>query len=144
MAVREYVKQCGLEEILIPSVGHWTDINDFRLDALPNSFVLKTTHGSGDVMIVKDKSLITEENIKKQFKPLLSERYGALEGGRHYMRITPALVAEKLIEQDEESRKISSSLIDYKIWCFNGQPQFIWACCNRTSQGTDVMTYDLN
>ena len=37
----------------------------------------------------------------------------------------------------------AKSLVDYKIWCFNGKAHYIWVCSDRDSQGTDVMTYDL-
>ena len=34
------------------------------------------------------------------------------------------------------------SLIDYKLWCFNGKCHYIWACANRDEHSTEVMTYD--
>ena len=141
-AVREYVCEKGLEEILIPNLGYWNNIDEFSLEHLPNQFVLKTTHGSGDIMLVKNKNDISNNDIKIFFKPYLSKRYGALEGGKHYLRIKPALIAESLMINDKDSLKYSTSIIDYKIWCFNGKPYFIWVCCNRDKYGTDVMTYD--
>lgn len=141
--VSDYVREKGLEHILIKNYGYWQNVEDVDFEKLPDSFVMKTTHGSGDVMIVKDKSKITKECIVAYFSPFLQKRYGELEGGKHYMRIEPGLIAEELMINDEDSQKYSSSIIDYKIWCFNGKPYYIWVCCNRNKQGTDVMTYDV-
>lgn len=141
--VREYVAECGLAHILVPLLGHWQSAEKINFETLPNSFVIKTTHGSGDVLIVKDKTTINKEDVIKKMNKAIKTKYGELEGGRHYMRIPPAIIAERLLVNDDVSKKYSTSIIDYKIWCFNGKAHFIWTCCNRDCSGTDVMTYDI-
>ena len=45
-AVRQYVKNKGLEDILVPLAGGpWSKIEDIDFKALPDSFVFKATHG---------------------------------------------------------------------------------------------------
>lgn len=141
-AVRDYVKSCGLEETLVKLYGVWNKIEDVDWSLLPNEFIIKTSHGSGDVTIVKDNSSLDKTDIQQYYSKELSKRYGAIEGGKHYLRIDPKLIIEEVLHNDSESLKYSSSLIDYKIWCFNGKAHYIWACCNRTKEGVDVMTYD--
>ncbi len=46
----------------------------------------------------------------------------------HYTRIKPRIIAEELLH---DNSGISSSLIDYKIWCFNGHPTFCFVCYDR-------------
>lgn len=140
--VRDYVKECGLEDILIPLVGVWDHATDIDFDKLPNEFVLKATHGSGDIKVVIDKSKLNIPKIVAEFEEDLKHQYGALESGHHYMRIKPRMIAEELIHNDPETAKISSSIIDYKIWCFNGKCYWLWACANRDEHTTEVMTYD--
>ena len=142
--VREYVKECGLEKILVKLYGVWKNAKDIDFTALPNSFVLKSNHGSGNIILVKEKTILDKELVISQINKDLSQKYGELEGGRHYYDITPVVIAEEFLKNDKVSKKYSSSIIDYKIWCFNGKPYFIWTCCNRDKNGTDVMTYDLN
>lgn len=142
--VRGYVEECGFSDILVPLLGHWEKAEEIDFNQLPREFVLKTVQGSGDIILVKDKSQIKENEIREQMDISVNTVYGELEGGKHYMRIKPAIIADALIKNDEESQKYSTSIIDYKIWCFNGRAHYIWACCNRDHQGTDVMTYDLN
>ena len=115
-AVREYVKERGVEDILVPLYGVWDDVAEIDFNALPNEFVLKTTHGSGEVVIIRDKAELDVPSVVKTFKKYLSKRYGALEGGHHYIRIVPRVIAEKLLHNDFQTTKLSSSIIDYNIW----------------------------
>ena len=48
------------------------------------------------------------------------------------------MIAEALLPIEEGQK----SLVDYKIWCFNGKAHYIWTCSDRDNQGTEVMTYD--
>lgn len=56
-AVKKYVADIIGEKYIIPTLGVWDKPEDIDWDALPNEFVLKTTHGggSGGVVICKDK-----------------------------------------------------------------------------------------
>lgn len=141
-AVRQYVRDCGLEEILIPQYARYERAEEIDFDRLPERFVIKTTHGSGDVLVVKDKARHDIGRVRAYFAQMLEHRYGELEGGQHYMRIKPALTVEALIANDGESAKYSTSIIDYKFWCFNGEPRYCLVCSNRDRSGTDLMLYD--
>ena len=136
-AVRSYVKDCGLECILTKLYKHWTNEHEVQFDDLPNSFVLKSVQGCGDVIIVNNKANMDRSTISKSIHQMFHERYGALEGGKHYMRITPSVIVEELLPMGEEG-----SLIDYKIWCFNGKPYCILTCSERTKTGVKLGSYD--
>lgn len=45
--VREYVKKCGLSEILIPVYGVYDDFSKIPFETMPNAFFIKCTHTSG-------------------------------------------------------------------------------------------------
>lgn len=141
-AVRGFVEDKGLKDILIPLIGVWNNIADINFEELPSEFVLKATHGSGDILVVADKTKLNWPETVRVFEKDLSKRYGALESGLHYMRIVPRMIAEKLIHNDVAAHDVSTSLIDYKMWCFNGVCHYIWVCANRDEQSTEVMTYD--
>lgn len=141
-AVREYVKECGLGDILNRLYGVWESAADIDFSNMPDKFVIKTTHGSGDAILVRDRKTACLEEIRKRVDATLHETYGLSEGNPHYSRIKPRVVIEELLENDPESAGYSSSLIDYKIWCFNGKAYYIWACTSRTAHSTKVMTYD--
>lgn len=140
--VREYIEECGLSDILVNLYGVWDNAAKIRFEDLPEKFVLKPNHGSGDIIIVNDKSKINVASVVAQINNDLGKKYGELEGGRHYYDIEPVVIAEELLLNDPISSQYSSSIIDYKIWCFNGKAHFIWTCSNRNDVTTEVMTYD--
>lgn len=139
---RDYVRECGLADTLNTLYGVWDHASDIDLNSLPDSFILKTTGGSGDSIIVKDKNQMDAESVFRYLDRMVNTVYGLSEGNPHYSRIVPRIIAEQLLVNDEISARYSSSLIDYKIWCFNGKAAYIWTCTDRTSHGTKVMTYD--
>lgn len=140
--VRSFVEEKGLKDILIPLIGVWDKVTDIDFNKLPNEFVLKAAHGSGDILVVSDKSKINVPEVVRTFQKDLSHRYDAIESGHHYIRIVPRMIAEELIHNDEATQRLSFSLIDYKLWCFNGKCHYIWVCTNRDEHSTEVMTYD--
>lgn len=127
-AVREYVVQCGCSEVLNELYGVWDSVDDFNLDTLPDSFVLKSTNGCGQVMIVRDKKTIDISSLKMILSAWLSTPFGYSGGELHYIKIVPKIIAEKLLV---DNRPFSRTLIDYKIWCFNGVPSYIWIAYDR-------------
>lgn len=143
--VREFVRECGLDEILVNQYGLYNSMYEVDFNKLPNQFVLKPTHGSGDVVVVRDKSKVNLEVIIEKIQKELEEYICTSAAELHYTRIPHRVVAEELLINDPVSDKYSSTLIDYKIWCFNGKAQFIWVCMNRfvrNKDGAEVMTYD--
>ena len=140
--VRDYVKECGLGEILNTLYGVWDSAYDIDFDSLPDSFILKNTSGSGNCIIVRDKNAMDRKAVQKYMQRMLNSVYGLSEGNPHYARIRPRVIAERLLLNDDSAATYSDSLIDYKIWCFNGKPHSIWACTNRTEGSVNVLTYD--
>lgn len=139
--VRKFIESKGLSDILVPLYGVYNTANDINFDELPNSFILKTNHGSGDVVIVKDKSTINRKDIVNRINKFLRMPYGVQSGEPHYLFIKPRVIAEELLIPEDG---FSTSLIDYKIWCFNGEPHHIWACYSRTKKKVYIEVHDLD
>lgn len=139
--VLNYVKEKDCGDILNTFYDSWSDANDIEWDKLPNSFVLKSNNSCGKVIIVKNKS---ELNIPKTIKKLngwLKIKYGYKDGQYHYTKIKPRIFAEKLLINEDNP---DTSLIDYKVWCFNGAPECILVVFNRTQYSYQLSSYDLN
>ena len=147
-AVREYVKGKGLEDILVPLYGKW-DTSDGLLrdwDALPQKFILKTNNGCGTVLPIKDKSGVDLDGLKKRLDKWLTKKdigIGTVE--LHYNLIKPCIIAEELLE-DPSVKSFSRSLVDYKIWCFEGKTFCCMAAYDREIGGSHHIfdLYDLN
>ena len=129
--IREYVAEKGLTEHLPKLYGHWDNPEMIDFDELPNEFVLKANNGCGTVKIVHDKTQLDVRGTKKLLKSWLKP-YGYVGGQTHYLRIQPCIIAEELLHQDEKEKTFSpTSLVDYKMWCINGEPESVWVAYNR-------------
>lgn len=137
--VRQYVKDKGLEKILIPLVGGpWDQVENISFAKLPNCFMLKATHGCKMVYPVSDKSKLDQQHCLKVMKSWLDTTYGTYSMELHYADIPHRVYAEKLLENGE-------GLIDYKFHCINGEPEFILVCSDRSidNKGKMAVTLDL-
>lgn len=138
--VREYVNYCGCNDTLVHLYGVYKNASEIDYSKLPNEFVIKTNHGCGGILFIKDKNIIETSAINEFLNRSISQRYGDLESGIHYTRIKPCIIIEQLLHETNPS----TSLIDYKIWCFNGTPKFIFVITNRQNHMMDIMLYDLS
>ena len=126
-----------------PHFKHPRDLNE-KINYLKfYGDTMKCNNGSGDVLICKDKSKLDIEATKKYFDKMLHRKFGVASGEPHYALIKPCIIAEELLDSTMQSC-ISSSLIDYKIWCFNGNPHSICCYYNRNHYHADSGIYDLN
>lgn len=141
--VREYVAECGLADMLVPLLGRWERAEDIDWDSLPERFVMKTNHGSGDALICQDKAQLDTGAWTQKFARLLRERYGYYRAEPHYNLIPPCIIAEELLDASRQKVE-STSLVDYKVWAFNGKPAYVWTCHNRTKDSCVVGVYDLD
>lgn len=141
--VREYVSDCGLEEYLPKLYGHWDNVDAIDFDKLPNQFVIKANNGSGTVKVVRDKSRLDIARLKKEMKQWLKVVYGYQGGQSHYLRIKPCILAEELLIQSENEKSFSpNSLVDYKVWCVGGKPEYIWVAYNRKGDHVGMALFD--
>lgn len=135
---KEYIKSILGEQYIIKTLGVYENFEDIDFDKLPNKFVIKSTHGSGQIIIVKDKQTINKLEIKEKVSRWLSKNYAYSCGLEiHYGNIIPRII----IEEFEEG--FNNDLYDYKFMCINGKVEFIWVDCNRFTNHTRNI-YDAN
>lgn len=139
-SVREYVKSKGLDHILTKLYAVYDKPEEINMNLLPNEFVMKTTNGSGTNYFCYDKENFNLNKIKNELEIWLGRNvYGS---GREwcYKNIKPRIVVEEVLK-DETSD--FSGINDYKILCFNGQPEYIILDVDRFI-GHKRNIYDLN
>lgn len=131
--VRDYVRKCGLENILNECYGVYECIDDIDLEKLPNSFVAKDTLGGGgnSVIIVHDKEKIDKQKFFKEMQGWLDFPYSKKNAGREwvYDGRKHRIIIEKYIDSDKDT----GGLIDYKFLCFNGKPELIFVMADRVN-----------
>lgn len=143
-AVKEYVAKIIGEEYIIPTLGVWDKPEDIDWESLPDKFVLKTTHGGGGsgVVFCKDKSTfnrgVAVVTLKKSFKSCI---YKSLREWP-YKNVKKRIIAETFLEEPSSINN-TSSLYDYKFFCFNGSPQIILVAVGRYSDNLCFDYYDM-
>lgn len=139
--VREFIKEKGYGEILNELYGKWDSEKEIDWGSLPNEIVLKINNGCGNVFIIKDKTKVNKDEIGQQLHQGLRIRFGDGNAQLHYTYIKPCIIAEKLLINTEDP---NTSLIDYKIWCLNGKPQFVLVVYDRNNHSNYKLgIYDL-
>lgn len=128
--VREYIKEQIGEEYLIPLVGGpWRNIQDVPFDALPKSFVLKTTHDSGGVVICENKERLNINEAKKKIQYSLGANFYWRYREWPYKNVKPQIIAEKYMV-DESGYELK----DYKFFVFNGKVKALFIATDRTAE----------
>lgn len=142
-AVKRYVTDRIGKEYIIPTLGVWDKPEDIDWEALPNQFVLKTTHGGGGngVWICKDKGIFDKEKcIRDIKKSLKSDLYWAFREWP-YRDVPKRIIAEKYMIESRDNEK-EEELSDYKFYCFNGTPLYCQVIRNRCTNET-IDFYDM-
>ena len=140
-AVRDYIKQCGCEEILNELYFSWDSVDEIQWDLLPNSFVIKWNFGCGHNLICRDKSKLDIEDTKRKLKEWYKTHNTFYLGYSEiqYKNIKPKLICEKLIET--ETGNLPE---DYKLYCFNGIAECVLVCSGRDENGKGAKYYFLD
>ncbi len=135
-AVKKYIADKIGAEYIIPTLGVWKKPEDIDFDILPNSFVLKTTHGGGGggVVICKDKIAFDKKIAIKKLNNSLKQDIYKTYREWPYKNVPKRIIAEQYVEPDS----ITNDLLDYKFFCFNGKPKLCQVIAGRES----VMTID--
>ena len=128
--VREYVTQKGLGPILNELCGVYDRVDQIDLASLPDAFVLKATHGSGMNLICKSQRDFNWNAGRRKLRRWLKQDH--FRGGREwaYKDIPPKIICERYLENGEYRE-----LIDYKFYCFGGQPEVVFVYFGRFGPG---------
>ena len=138
-AVRDYISQKGLEDILVPLYGAYDNAEDIDFKKLPNKFVLKTNNGSHTNILCDDKEKLNKDETIKTLNQWLTKRSSKLGREWSYYDIKPKIVCEKYLDKDE-----NNDLVDYKFFCFNGEPFYLYAITERfLPGGAKLSIYDM-
>lgn len=136
-AVKAYVAERIGEKYLIPSYGAWSRFEDIEWDALPEKFVLKTTHDSGGIVLVKDKQTVDREAIRKKLTQSLKRNYFWHCREWPYKNVPPQILAERYMKNEN-----TETLTVYKIFNFNGEPKLIQVIQNDKTPQESIDYFD--
>lgn len=120
LKVRSFIAEKIGKEYLIPYIGSWENTSEINFEQLPNSFVIKCNHNSGEGMyICRDKSELDTgkwADICSSIKIGLNQDYYRIGREWPYRDIPRKILCEAYMEDME-----TKDLRDYKFFCFNGK-----------------------
>ena len=107
-------------EHLTKHYGVWNNLDEIDFSKLPKSFVLKANNASGRNILVRDKEKLNISEIKDKVDYWMSTNYMFHKFENVYDGIEPKMIAEEYLEG------MAETLYDYNIYCFHGEPKYIW------------------
>lgn len=125
-AVKQYVAERIGEEYVIPLLGVWDRVEDIDYDALPNQFVLKTTHDSGGIIVCKDKRNLDRASAEKTLRYFHGRNYFNQNREWPYKDVPHRIIAEAYMEDSRYKE-----LRDYKFFTFGGEPKVLYIAQGR-------------
>lgn len=118
---KQYVAKLIGDSYIIPTIGKWDKFDDIDFENLPDKFVLKCTHDSGGLAICRDKKTFDREAARNKINRSLKHNFYYATREWPYKNVKPRIIAEEYLENIKDR-----GLIDYKFFCFNGIPKFIY------------------
>lgn len=143
-AVRKYVAdKMGNDDILNRLYQVCNSAGEIDFSTLPNQFVVKTTDGgNGDnVLIVKNKKDLDIPRTIRLINSWRNKKYYVVSREWAYKGASKSqIIVEKYLEDETVADK---ALIDYKFYCFSGEPYVCQIISDRFSN-EHIDFYDMN
>lgn len=138
IAVRKIIADKIGEEYLVPLLGVWESYDAIDFDSLPSQFVLKCAHDSGSVHIVRDKSKMDHDTLRKFYTFRLSRSPYVTTREWPYKNAGRNIIAEEMLKDNK------NDIINvYKIFNFNGEPRVFQVIMNDKQKNETVDYYNL-
>lgn len=134
--VKKYVANIIGEEHIIPTIGIWNSFDDITFDSLPNQFVLKCTHDSGGLAICRDKNSFNIKAAQKKIDFCMRRNYFMENREWPYKNVPHRIIAEQYMV-DESGYELK----DYKFFCFDGEPRFLYLSKGLENHSTASISF---
>ena len=135
---KDYAKRIIGDEFIIPTIRIYNSLDEIGFDELPNQFVIKSTGDSGGVVVCKDKKAFNPTEAIIKLKNLGERNYYQVNKEYPYKDVPHRYIAEEYMEDES-----GFELKDYKIFCFDGEPKFLFVATGRQQHDTRFDFYDL-
>lgn len=140
--VREYVANKVGKKYLVPVIWQGDRPEEIPFDQFPLKFVIKTNHGCGYNIIVKDRTQLNQNKARKQLKKWLSENFclDRVSGTAWaYKNIRPTIIVESFLDDN------GNVPLDYKFFCFSGRVEYLQVSIDRFGDASErILDRDFN
>lgn len=137
--VKKIVSDLIGKEYVIPCLGIFDSWEEIDFNAFEAPFVIKTTHSSGVVFVIRDKAKANWKEIEKVIKKSLKRNYFYRQREWPYKNVRPRIIIEKMIKDSKEQ-----NLPVFKFFCFSGQPFLVQTIKNDKTSYETIDYFDMN
>lgn len=127
--VKNYVEDQIGKAYVIPTLGVWDGTSQIDWASLPRQFVLKCTHDSGSTIVCTDKATFDRDAACAKLDAALKVDFYKRDREWVYKGIKPRIIAESYL---------CENVSDYKFFCFDGKPEFMFIATNRGKEGEET------
>lgn len=120
-AVKEIVASLIGSQYVVKNYGVYDSWDDIDFSKLPDQFVLKGTHDSGGASLCRDKNTFNYEAVRAKIERNQKSNFFYWYREWPYFNIKPRIIADELLDDHA-----GNELRDYKFWCFNGKPTYMY------------------
>ncbi len=136
--VRDWIRKKIGEKYLTKLYGVWDNPYDIDFSALPESFVLKLNNGCQRNIIVKNKEEIDFTEVCRKLNSWKGYNFAYSSFELQYRDIIPKIICEEYLEG------VADSVYEYDIFCFHGEPEYIWCIKGSHKPECQASFYDKN
>lgn len=134
-AVKDIVGPVIGWEHVIPTIGVWDSPEEMDSASLPERFVLKCTHDSGSVVICRDRKSFDMDAARKFLSKAFGRNFYRMSQEWIYKDIRPRIIAEPFLDDG------TGALTDYKFFCFDGEPRFLYVSAGLEDHSTASISF---
>lgn len=124
--VRDYVKNCGLENCLNKLWAAYDRPEDIDWESLPESFAMKWNFGCGYNVICRSKEELDIREAEQKLRKWGREPFWAYFSELQYRGVPKKIIVEEYIGGKE-----GTPPEDYKFYCFHGSAYCVMLCVGR-------------
>jgi hypothetical protein len=130
IAVRDFIASRVGAALLTPMIGAWDQPEDIPWAQLPDRFALKSSHASGQCILVRDKAALDLEAVMKTSRDWLAQDYGITMMEWAYAGLPRRLIVEPIQEAPD-----GGDLLEPQVFTFNGRAALILILTGDKSPG---------
>jgi len=134
---KQYVAKRIGDAYIIPTLGVWESAEDIDFTSLPQKFVLKCTHNSGGLIVCRDKTKLDIGKTKEALQKSLQNDYYLNTREWPYKNVKRRIIAESYMEDEKQK----DGLTDYKFYCFDGRPKFLYVSKGLEDHSTAKISF---
>ncbi len=135
VAVRDYLRHAGATIAAPELIAAGDSPEDFLRTPLPRRFVLKSTHGSAQLHIEDGAGRASRTALAGMIGEWNRRDWWRRCGELHYRGIPKRWLVEEYVPARQEK-------LEYKIFCFMGEPRFITVITERDGTSFRRVTMD--